>query len=499
MLTLQAGLSGALVGGLFALMALGMSLMWGFLKIINLAHFGMIVLGGYLTFELATNTGMGPVTTVLITAPLLFLAGAAIQWLFEKTRITEFNSLLVSFGMLIIIVQVISNVWSADFQRMDSTVNAYATEAVSIGSLVFPLPTLLASGAAIALVVVAHLVLTRTYAGKALQAFGQDRQIASAFGIDHRLLGILLAGAAGASAAVAGMLFALGNSLTPDTPFEWVGIVFAIVILGGIGNVVGTLYAGMLVGMVSGVVAVVWNPSTSPLVVFSVVVLALLFRPNGLFPQKAAGKGRGWIAVVSIAVALFLMPWMRGVFDFPIFYLVFLGTVLFWTAQATSWNILSGFSGYFSFGQGAFYGVGVYTLAVLVGRHGLNWLLAIVLGGVGAMVLGLGIGAIAFRLRSLRGEIFALLTLAVPFILASIARISEAVDGGQGVVVSVPDYPTFMGPFQEFIYLLSAAVAVLALAVAYGMQRSRYGWALFAIRDDEEVARDSVWPPSITR
>jgi branched-chain amino acid transport system permease protein len=139
----------------------------------------------------------------------------------------------------------------------------------------------------VGLVVLAQFVLEKTYAGRALQAFGQDRKIASAFGIDHRMLGVLLAGASGASAAIAGMLIAVGEPLIPFSPFDWIGRVFAIVILGGIGNVQGTLYAGLLVGAVSGVVALAWGPSASPLVVFSLVVLALVFRPQGLFPRKA--------------------------------------------------------------------------------------------------------------------------------------------------------------------------------------------------------------------
>jgi branched-chain amino acid transport system permease protein len=267
-------------------MALGLSLTWGFLKVINLAHFAMILLGGYLTFELATSTGLGPIATIVVTAPLMFLIGALVQMGYERFGVSELNSLLISYGLLIITVQVVTNIWTADFQRLPSEVNPYSTESVAVGSLRFPLPTLLAAGFAIVLVVAAAIVLGRTYAGRALQAFGQDRQIAAAFGIDHRRLGVLLAGAAGASAAIAGMLFPIGATLTPDLPFEWIGIVFAIVILGGIGNVTGTLYAGLLVGAVSGLVAVVWTPSTSPFVVFSLVVLALVFRPKGLFPQR---------------------------------------------------------------------------------------------------------------------------------------------------------------------------------------------------------------------
>ncbi|HEY7582093.1 MAG TPA: branched-chain amino acid ABC transporter ATP-binding protein/permease [Acidimicrobiia bacterium] len=197
---------------------------------------------------------------------------------------------------------------------------------------------------------------------------------------------------------------------------------------------------------------------------------------------------RGWIPLAAIALSIAVLPWLRELTGFPASYLVLLSGVLFWTAQATSWNILSGYSGYFSFGQGAFYGVGVYTLAVLVGRHGQSWWLALMFAGLAGLLLALVIGTIAFRLRSLRGEVFALLTLAIPFILSAIARVTDSIDGGQGIILPVPDYPDFFGPFQQFIFWLSGAVALLALAVAYGMVKTRYGWALFAIHDDEAVA-----------
>lgn len=284
---LQSIVFGALTGSFFALIALGISLTWGFLKVINLSHFGLVLIGSYLTFQVATSTGMNPIATVVITAPAMFALGALIQWVFERFEVSELNSLLISYGILIIMIQVVQNTWSADFQRMDPGVNPYFVQSIAIGQLRFPVPTLLAAGFAIALVLLAHYVLEKTYAGRALQAFGQDRQIASAFGIDHRLLGILLAGATGASGAIAGMLHALGQTLSPDAPFEWIGRVFAIVILGGIGNVTGTLYAGLLVGAVAGAVAFVWSASVAPLVVFSLVVLALIFRPHGLFLRKA--------------------------------------------------------------------------------------------------------------------------------------------------------------------------------------------------------------------
>jgi branched-chain amino acid transport system permease protein len=289
MTTLQAALSGVLIGGLYALMAAGLSVTWGVLRVINLAHFGMILLGAYLTFQIASSWGLDPIVTVVVTVPAMFAAGALLQWAFDALGIEEFTSLLLSFGLLIVVVQAVSNVWSADFQRMSEAVNPYATRSVAIGRLVFPVTTLLAFGLAVLLVGGAHLVLRRTFVGRAMRAFAEDRTIAAAFGIDHRRIGVLLAGTAGATAAVAGMLFALSNSLTPATAFEWFGTVFAVVILGGIGHVVGTFVAGMLVGVLSGVVSVLVSPSAAPFVLFSTIVLALLVRPRGLF---AAGGTR---------------------------------------------------------------------------------------------------------------------------------------------------------------------------------------------------------------
>lgn len=288
MIVIESAIAGALLGGQFAVMAIGLSLTWATLRVISLAHFALILIGAYLTFELTTRTGLDPILTVLVTAPLLFVAGAAIQLAFDRLSLSEFNSLIVTFGLLIIAVQVVSNIWSADFQRLDATLNPYSTQALALGPFRFPVPTLLAFGFAVVIVGGSHVLLTRTYPGRALRAFAQDRAIASAFGIDHQRLGVLLAGAAGATAAVAGMLVTVASPIIPTLPFEWVGLVFAVVILGGIGNALGTLAAGVLVGSISAVVSVAWSASTAPMVVFGAVVLALLLRPAGLFARRLA-------------------------------------------------------------------------------------------------------------------------------------------------------------------------------------------------------------------
>ena len=202
---LQAALTGMLLGGLHALMAAGLSLSWGVLRIINLAHFGLILIGAYLTFQIASSWHIDPILTLVVTVPVLFAAGAVLQWGFDRLAVTELNSLLLSFGLLVILVQAVSNLWTADFQQMTAAVNPYATGSLSVGRLVFPTTTLIAFVLSVLLIGGGHHALQRTFIGRALRAFAMDRTIAAAFGIDHRRISMLLAGIAGGSAAVAGI------------------------------------------------------------------------------------------------------------------------------------------------------------------------------------------------------------------------------------------------------------------------------------------------------
>ncbi len=291
----QALITGAMFGGMYAMMAVGLSVSWGMLRVINLAHFGMILLGAYGTYEVATSWTIDPILTIVVTAPLLFVLGAALHWVYDVAGLTEFRSLLVSFGVMIIIIQLVHNIWTADFRRIEPSVNTYGTQAWFLGPFTIPLPRLIAFVLGVVVITSAWLVLQRTFVGRALRAFAEDREMAAAYGIDHRRLGMVLAGLSGATAAIAGMLWALGFTLVPDAPFEWIGIVFAVVILGGIGRVLGTLAAGVLVGALHSLTSVLWESTASLLVVFVAIVLALLLRPEGLFTRRSgSGRRRSW-------------------------------------------------------------------------------------------------------------------------------------------------------------------------------------------------------------
>ena len=189
------------------------------------------------------------------------------------------------------------------------------------------------------------------------------------------------------------------------------------------------------------------------------------------------------LPLVVAGGALALVPALK----LPAFYETFLYLVLFWVSLATSWNILSGYAGYFSFGHAAFFGAGVYTTATLTTAVNVPFLWTLPAAGLVAALLGSGIAAVVFRVRGVRGELFGLLTLAVTFVLSTIA-LNTKIDGGPGVFLAAVPIPTLFGAPATTLYHLALAVAFLSAFAALAIYRSRWGMGLFAIRDDEDVA-----------
>jgi branched-chain amino acid transport system permease protein len=189
------------------------------------------------------------------------------------------------------------------------------------------------------------------------------------------------------------------------------------------------------------------------------------------------------LGLVAAGLALATLP-LAGL---PAFYESFLYLVFHWVALATSWSLLSGYAGYFSFGHGAFFGAGMYTTATLTAGLGVPFLAALPVAAAVATLLSAGIGAVVFRIRRLRGELFGLLTLAITFVLATIV-LNTRLDGGPGVYLSNVPLPRLVASPTGTFYLLALGLAVLTLGAAYAITRSRLGLGLFAIHDDEDVA-----------
>jgi len=188
-------------------------------------------------------------------------------------------------------------------------------------------------------------------------------------------------------------------------------------------------------------------------------------------------------SLLALGAALGVVPWL----GLPPFYESFLYLVFHWIVLATSWNILSGYSGYVSFGHGAFFGAGVYTTAALASRFDVPFLWTLPVAALIAAALGTLLGAVAFRVQRVRGELFALLTLAVTFVLATIV-LNTPLDGGPGVYLSAVPVPRFGPSAASSFYLMALVLATATLVIAYVVYRSKLGTALFAIHDDEDVA-----------
>jgi len=189
------------------------------------------------------------------------------------------------------------------------------------------------------------------------------------------------------------------------------------------------------------------------------------------------------LLIVAAAVLLAFMPNL----GLPAFYDSLLYLMLHWVVLATSWNILSGYSGYFSFGHGAFFGAGLYTATTLLVRYDWPFLWTLPAAALVAALLGVALGAVVFRVKGVRGELFALLTLAITFVVGTIV-VNTPLDGGQGVSLSAVPVP-HLGPTQSStFYLLALAAAAVTLLIAWWVSVSRLGVGLFAIHDDEDAA-----------
>ena len=275
----QALVSGLLAGGLYGLLGLGLSLSWGLLRLVNLAHFALAFLGAYLTFQLGNVLHLNIAVALVLIVPTFFAFGVGLHWLFKRFSVTEFGSLLVTFGVAVIIESLIQWFWTADFRRFETP---YGSASFKVGPIYVPLLELAAFATAAVLAGFTWLWLTRTYVGKALRASAEDAQIAAAFGVNHRAQSYLLSGLWSSYAGVAGVFIALISTLAPSQIWAWLGVVFAVVIIGRLGNPLGALIAGVLIGACEGLAMAVLSPAWAPMVSFSILVVILLWQPKWL-------------------------------------------------------------------------------------------------------------------------------------------------------------------------------------------------------------------------
>ena len=286
-LLLQAAVSGLLLGGVYGLVASGLSLIFGVLRIINFAHGAVMMLAMYATYWLFTLFKVDPYVSIVLTGPAFFVLGVVIQRVvIEPNRLAaEHNQLLLTLGLALFLENLALVLWQGDFRTVRPP---YAGASFVIGEALVEVPRLVACGGAVIMALALYVLLRSTDVGKAIRALAEEPEGAMLMGIDVVRIRAVAFGIGCASVAIAGALVTPFFYVAPDVGESFNIMAFVVVVLGGMGNFVGALLGGFIVGLAESLGATLLPGSLKQLVVFAIFVIVLLFRPAGLF-----GGGRG--------------------------------------------------------------------------------------------------------------------------------------------------------------------------------------------------------------
>jgi branched-chain amino acid transport system permease protein len=275
----QVVVSGILAGGLYAMVALGLALIFGVMRVINIAHGPLLMLGAYTTYFLYAGLGLNPFLTVPISMLVLFAVGLLLQraLVFRVVDAPELSSLLLTFGVSIAIVNLAQLAFTSDLRAVE-----YITGSWVIGQLAFSKSRVIAFAFAGALTALAFLFLQKTRLGKAIRATSQSREVAMVCGIDVRRIHLLTFGFGSALAAAGGALLAVIVAIQPEMGQVWTFKSFLVIVLGGAGNYPGALLGGMLLGLVEQLASLFLTTQLSEVVAYLLLVVVLLVRPTGL-------------------------------------------------------------------------------------------------------------------------------------------------------------------------------------------------------------------------
>ncbi|MGE5334657.1 MAG: branched-chain amino acid ABC transporter permease [Nitrososphaerota archaeon] len=285
----DAVLAGILTGTVYALMATGLSLIFGVLDIIDVSQAGYVILAAYLSLVLAQSFHIDLFLGLLITMPLLFLLGIVVELVFirpirrDRTQL----SILVTFGIGLVIEGVLGVKFGTTERELDAW---YVTKGVQVGNFYIAYVYIFAFILALVLIAVLFLLLYRTKFGRSVRALMQNRTAAQLIGINVERVSAITFAIGVALTAAGGMAYGATTPFNNNSWYDLITRLFAIIILGGLGSVRGALIGGILMLVLSDVTAVVWSPVWSSAVFFFALVLLLLFRPQGLFGRLATRK-----------------------------------------------------------------------------------------------------------------------------------------------------------------------------------------------------------------
>lgn len=275
----QVVVSGVLVGALYAMVALGLALIFGVMRVINIAHGPLLMLGAYVTFFLYDRFGLNPYLTIPISMVTIFVLGGLLErgLVFRVVDAPELSSLLLTFGISIALVNLAQLAFTSDLRAVE-----YLTGSYVLGPFAFSKSRLIAFVFAAGVTGLAFLVLQRTRIGKAIRATSQSREVAMVCGIDVQRIHLITFGLASALAAAGGSLIAVIVAIQPEMGQVWTFKSFLVIVLGGAGNYPGALLGGMLLGLVEQLASLFLTTQLSEAVAYVLLVVVLLVRPSGL-------------------------------------------------------------------------------------------------------------------------------------------------------------------------------------------------------------------------
>jgi branched-chain amino acid transport system permease protein len=283
-LFLNAIIAGLLLGGFYAAVSIGISISFGMLDVVNIAHPGFIILGAYIAYIVNSQFGVDPILAALALSPLFFLLGWGLYRVyylcFEKRGQESLRGLAFFFGILFITEVTLILVFGVDYRTVQS---AYSETTLRWGEVDFPLRLVVPFAVSMAMVAGVQLLLTRTFFGRAVLAVAQDPLALRLMGVDPIRIKTLAFALSIATAGIAGSFLIVIQPVEPSIGREYIGLVFAVCVLGGLGSIPGMLAGAFVLGLAESFTATFFGPSWAPAVSFGLLLLALAFRPTGLF------------------------------------------------------------------------------------------------------------------------------------------------------------------------------------------------------------------------
>ena len=282
-LVLNALIAGVLLGGFYAAVTVGISISFGILDIVNIAHPAFIILGSYIAYIVNTQFGLDPILTSIIVLPIFYALGAVVYQIyylsFEKRGQDPLRGLAFFFGLLFITEVLLILVFGVDYRYVSAF---YIDRTFHYGVVDIPMRMLIPCLISLLMLAILQMFLTRTFMGRAIMAVAQDQLALKLMAADPIRIKRVAFGISIATAAMAGAFLIVIQPVEPSIGREYIGRVFAICVLGGLGSLPGTLIAAMLLGIVESFTATFYGPSWAPAVSFGILLLTLAFRPAGI-------------------------------------------------------------------------------------------------------------------------------------------------------------------------------------------------------------------------